>query len=66
LPTLNGINAAKIIRQRWPDSRIIFLSQNQDKDIQSEALGIAGTSFVLKTNAATGLLGAIEAALRNR
>lgn len=66
LPILNGIDAAKIIRQRCPDSRIIFLTQNQDREIVREALGMDGTGYVLKMNAATELLGAIEAALRNR
>ena len=66
LPTLNGIDAAKIIRQRCPESRIIFLTQNQDSEIMSEALSIGRAHYVLKTNAATELLDAIEAALRNR
>ena len=65
LPTLNGIDAAKIIRQRCPESRIIFLTQNQDREIMREALGIDHAGYVLKTNAATELLEAIEAARRN-
>ena len=65
LPTLNGIDAAKIIRQRCPESKIIFLTQNQDREIMREALGIDHAGYVLKTNAATKLLEAIEAARRN-
>jgi DNA-binding NarL/FixJ family response regulator len=33
LPTLNGIDAAKMILQRCPHSRIIFLTQNQDREV---------------------------------
>ena len=33
LPKLNGIEAARRIRQRSPSSKIIFLSQNNDLDI---------------------------------
>ena len=67
LPTLNGIDAAKIIRERCPpESRIIFLTLNQDREIMSKALGIDHAGYVLKTNAATELLEAIEDALRNR
>ena len=58
------IDAAKIIRQRCPESRIIFLTLNQDREIMSKALGIDHGGYVLKTNAATELLDAIEAALR--
>ena len=39
LPTLNGIEAAKLIQQRCPESRIIFLTANEDKELMSEALG---------------------------
>jgi DNA-binding NarL/FixJ family response regulator len=66
LPTLNGIAAARIIRQKCPESRIIFLTQNQDREIMSEALSIGCAGYVLKTRAATELLDAIEATLRNR
>ena len=37
LPTLNGIEAAKLIQQRCPESRVIFLTQIEDRDIMSEA-----------------------------
>ena len=61
LPTLNGIDAAKIIRQRCPESRIIFLTMNKDREIMSEAHGMDHARYILKTNAATELLDAIEA-----
>ena len=32
LPTFNGIEAARIIQQRCPESRIIFLTQIEDKE----------------------------------
>lgn len=51
--------------QRCPESRIIFLTQNQDREIMREALAIDHAGYVLKTNAATELLEAIEAARRN-
>jgi DNA-binding NarL/FixJ family response regulator len=45
---------------------IIFLTQNQDREIMSEALSIGHARYVLKSKAASELLHAIEAALRNR
>ena len=65
LPTLNGIEAAKLIQQRCPESRIIFLSANTDKEIMSEALGIRLARYVSKLNAETELLDTISVALRD-
>ena len=48
LPKLNGIEAARQIRQRSPSSKIIFLSQNSDLDIVRAAFehGRVGLTFV--------------------
>jgi DNA-binding NarL/FixJ family response regulator len=66
LPKLNGIEAAKIIRQSSPNSRIIFLTQNTDTEIVNAALRVGRASYVQKADAATELLEAIRAALRDR
>lgn len=65
MPKLNGIEAARRIRQACPGSRIVFLSQNSDKEIMLEALSTGAKAYVLKENAARELLSAIEAALRD-
>ena len=65
LPTLNGIEAAKLIQQRCPESRIIFLTANEDKEIMSEALRIPRARYIRKINVATELLDAISAALHD-
>ena len=65
LPTLNGIEAAKLIQQRCPDSRIVFLTANEDKEIMSEALRIPRARYIRKINVATELLDAISAALHD-
>ena len=66
LPSLDGIEAAKIIRDKCPESKVVFLTQNMGKDIMSAALAVGGTTYVLKMNAATQLLMTIEEALRDR
>ena len=63
MPFLNGIEAAKVIRQRCPKSRILFFTQNNDPDLRNEAMGIGAVGYVLKTNAANELLDAISNAL---
>jgi DNA-binding NarL/FixJ family response regulator len=39
LPKLNGIEAARRIRQLSPSSKIVFLSQGNDPDVVQAALG---------------------------
>jgi DNA-binding NarL/FixJ family response regulator len=65
MPILNGIEAAKRIRQSSPASKIIFVTQDHDEDVRISALAIGAEAYVVKANAATELLPAIDAALRN-
>lgn len=65
MPGLNGIEAARRIRQACPDSRIVFLSQNSDREIMLAALATGAKAYVLKETAARELLSAIEAAIRD-
>jgi DNA-binding NarL/FixJ family response regulator len=61
MPILNGVEAAKRIRQSSPSSRIIFVTQENDDEIRSMALAIGAEEYVLKANATTELLRAVEA-----
>ncbi|MGB0014856.1 MAG: response regulator transcription factor [Candidatus Sulfotelmatobacter sp.] len=64
LPTLNGIEAARRIRELSPKSRILFVSENRSWDIAEEALRTSGGGYVVKSNAASELLPAVEAVLK--
>jgi DNA-binding NarL/FixJ family response regulator len=63
LPNLNGIEAAKRIRQAATGSRIIFLTQNSNKDVVRAALGTLAQGYVLKTDAGSELLTAMAGVL---
>jgi len=63
LPKLNGIEAARQIRQLSPNSGIVFLSQNSDLDVVRAALGTGTLGYVLKTYARHELLPAVDAVL---
>lgn len=65
MPSLNGIEAAKIIRQRCPKSKIVFVTQDGDGDLRNAAMRLGAEAYVLKMNAAHELLGVIATALRN-
>ncbi len=66
LPNLSGIEAARQIRQRSPNSEIIFLSQNIDLDVVRAALGTGALGYVRKTDAGRELLPAMDAVLRGK
>ncbi len=66
LPNLSGIEAARQIRQRSPNSQIIFLSQNSDLDVVRAALGTGALGYVRKMDAERELLPAVDAVLRGK
>jgi DNA-binding NarL/FixJ family response regulator len=61
LPTLNGIEAARLIRKLSPESRILFVSQESSVDVVQEALRSGALGYVAKTHAGFELLAAVEA-----
>jgi DNA-binding NarL/FixJ family response regulator len=66
LPTLNGIEAAKQIREVAPGSRVVFLSANTCPDVVREALRVGGCGYVVKSDARGDLVAALEAAIANK
>jgi DNA-binding NarL/FixJ family response regulator len=66
LPTLNGIQVARQILQFAVKTKILFLSEQRDPDIVQEAMRIGGGGYVVKVDAATELLPAVEAVLQGR
>jgi DNA-binding NarL/FixJ family response regulator len=65
LPKLNGIQAARRIRQLSPSSKIIFLSQYNSLDVVHAALSGA-FGYVLKADARRNLLPAVDAVLQGK
>jgi len=63
LPKLNGIEAAQLIRQLSPGSKILVLSQNNDLDVVRAALSASAQGYVLKADARSELLPAMDAVL---
>jgi DNA-binding NarL/FixJ family response regulator len=64
LPTLNGIEAAHKISRLAPQATILFVSQDNDKDVVAAALSNGAKGFVLKHDLNRELLPAVEAVLR--
>jgi two-component system nitrate/nitrite response regulator NarL len=66
LPTLNGIAAARQIRNLAPASKIIFVTQESSPEVVQEALRTGALGYVVKTTANGNLLAAVEAVLEGR
>ena len=64
LPRLNGIEAARQIRKVSPNSKILFLTQDSSAEVVKVAMRLGGQGYVLKDNAASELLLAVEAVFR--
>jgi len=66
LPSLNGIQAARQIRDLSPKSKIIFLTAIRSRDFAGEAMRTGASGYVIKSAAREELLPAIEAVLQGR
>jgi len=64
LPRLNGIDVARQIRQLAPQTKILFVSQESSTDVVGEALATGARGYVVKTDAGSELVTAINAVLR--
>lgn len=56
LPRLHGFEVARRISNLVPSSRIVFLSQEMDADLISEAFNMGACGYVIKQQAETELL----------
>jgi DNA-binding NarL/FixJ family response regulator len=66
LPSLNGIEAARQIRKLVPEAKIIFLSQESSAAVVQEALSFGAQGYVVKINAGSELVPAIDAVLSGK
>jgi len=66
LPGLNGIEAARQIRNLSPNSKILFVSENRSSDVIEEALRTGALGYVAKADAARDLFPAVDAVLQGK
>ena len=66
LPSQNGIEAARQIRELSPNSKILFLSQESSADLVEETLRLGALGYVVKAHAGSELLAAVEAVSQGR
>jgi len=66
LPRLNGIEAARRIRELCPASKILFVSENRSSEIVQEALSSGARGYLVKSDAGSQLLRAVNAILEGK
>jgi DNA-binding NarL/FixJ family response regulator len=60
MPLLNGLDAARRIREEAPNVRFVFLTMHDDANLAAAALELGRVAFVLKRSGGLELLKAID------
>lgn len=66
LPKLNGLEAAKQVRELDPHAKIIFVSQETSSEVIQVALDLGAEGYVVKSRVWSELLPAIDAVLQGK
>jgi DNA-binding NarL/FixJ family response regulator len=64
MPVLNGLEAARQVKRRFPAIKIIFLTMTNDHEVAAEAFRRGGSGYLLKTCAASEMVTAVRKVLR--
>lgn len=63
LPKMNGLQAARWLRDLAPNSKIIFVTAERSRELVHRAFELGARGYVIKTDAGSELLPAIKAVL---
>jgi DNA-binding NarL/FixJ family response regulator len=66
MPLLNGLEAARQIKQNLRSVKLIFVTMNEDTDLAAEAFRAGASAYVLKQSATSELLAAIRQVMEGR
>lgn len=66
MPLLNGLDAARQIKQIDASVRLVFVTMNEDPDVAAEAFRAGAAAYLLKRSAGAELLTAIREAMKHR
>ncbi len=66
MPLLNGLDAAREIKEQVPNIKFIFLTMRDDPNLAAAALELGPVGFVLKHSAGLELLEAIDQVLHHK
>jgi DNA-binding NarL/FixJ family response regulator len=60
MPGMNGIEATRLIRAQYPQTKVLILSQHEDPDYVIPLLQAGASGYILKSALGTDLLSAIR------
>ncbi len=66
MPLLNGLEAGRRLKEILPDTKLVFVTVNEDPDLAAEALRMGASAYVLKKSATSELFHAIREVLAGR
>jgi DNA-binding NarL/FixJ family response regulator len=66
MPILNGVEAARQIKQKLRNVKLVFLTMNEDADLAAEAFRAGASAYLLKRSAASELPLAIREVMQGR
>jgi NarL family two-component system response regulator LiaR len=66
MPRMDGLDATRAIRERWPHVQVIALTSFQEKELVQEALQAGAISYLLKNVTVDELANAVRAAYAGR
>jgi len=66
MPNLNGFDAGEKLKKILPETKLVFLTVNEDPDMVTEALRIGASGYLLKSSASSELFQAIKTVLDSR
>ena len=66
MPLLNGIEAARQIKQKVPRVKLVFVTMNEDTGLAADAFRAGASAYLLKQSATSELLTAIRQVIAGR
>jgi len=66
MPLLNGLDAAERLKESLPETKLVFLTMQDDPNLAAAALNLGSVGYVLKSAAAGDLLLAISHVLQGK
>src|SRR6202012_4793164 len=66
MPLLNGLDAVRQIRSRWPEARVVVLTMHRETELAADAFRAGASGYVLKISPGEELITAIRHASQGR
>lgn len=56
MPTMNGLEAARILKREFPSMHILIVSQHDSRGVRGAALAAGASGYIVKSNAVQDLI----------